>query len=392
MKKIVKLFGVFAFVVFVGLSLVTCQDTAGDSHDTMTAMEFAAGIRVGWNLGNAFDCLTNFAGYQSGTVSQLEQLWNNPVTTEANIQALKDAGFNLIRIPVTWTKVADPDNNYTIRTDWMQRVTQVVDWAIDRDMYVILNAHHDGNPSHSVLFTFDNSNVDQSLVRFARIWEQIAENFKYYGDKLIFEPLNEPIIYNTGGTSLNWTGTAEAYNIVNSHYKVFVETVRATGENNATRFFLFNTYAANSGLGAMNGLKLPDDPARDRHIVSYHAYVPGGFAMEGATDTWTNTGSQATAITYPMNNFYYEFVTSGVPVIIGEMGATDKANEAARAEWVEFYTKEAWNRKMRVVWWDNNSVYTGSGSNGEKFRLLNRGTNTIVYPLIMQGLLNGSRD
>ena len=385
------LFGIFALVLCIGI--VSCDGNANDNPViddddpfNISAVDFVSGMRVGWNLGNTFDAVSG-----GSSVSQLEAAWCGIVTTRENIDTIKDAGFNVIRIPVSWSKVADINNDYKIREDWMMRIMEVVLWALDNDMYVIINTHHDSG-DQGTIFRFLNSNVEQSLERFTQIWEQIAETFKWFEEKLIFEPLNEPRNGN------NWGGNAEMYNNINRHYQVFVDMLRASGGNNSKRFILFNAYAGSSSYAAMEGLKLPNDPATDKHLVSYHAYVPGNFAFGGLPGTtrgdtvdWTETNTNTSPITAPINQYYNKFVVNGIPVIIGEFGATNKENEAARARWVEFYTRSAMEKGMRVIWWDNaKSDIPENGNNNELFGLLNRRTNQIIYPLIMQGLLDGS--
>ena len=401
MKNISNIFKFNALVLCVIFGVLTCEnpDTNGNNNDKepesfkISAMDFVSNMGVGWNLGNTLDAPANYSS--SATLLELETIWGKVATTEALIKAVKDAGFNTIRIPVSWKKAADPNSDYTIRLDWLYRVQEIVDYAIDNDMYVILNTHHDSGHSSPVpIFRFDDANVEASLDAFTRIWEQIAENFRDYDEKLIFEPLNEPRTPDT-----DWNGNEEKYNNLNRHYQVFVDIVRANGSNNRYRFFVFNTYAANRGTGPMEGLILPKDTAKDKLIVSYHAYVPGNFAFGGTPGTqrgdtveWSvsgRDGRDALDITEPMDRFYEEFVTKGIPVIIGETGATNKENEAARAAWAEFYVKSAKERGMRVIIWDNAKIISGSSNNNELFGLMDRSSLKILYPELLKGLLKG---
>jgi endoglucanase len=145
------------------------------------AAELVSKIKIGWNLGNSFDTVSGSFG-NNPALSRMETEWENPITAKENITAIKNAGFNAIRIPVSWHKVVD--NNFNIRRDWMARITDVVNYAVDNDMYIILNTHHDED-----IFKFTNAKVGASLIAFKKIWEQIADNFKNYDEKLIFEAL-----------------------------------------------------------------------------------------------------------------------------------------------------------------------------------------------------------
>ena len=339
----------------------------------LTAVEVVSAIRAGWNLGNTLDAT---GGSASSTVLQLETLWIKTQTTKANVDALKDAGFNAIRIPVSWAKCADA--NYIIRADWMARVKEIVDYAVANDMYILLNTHHDED-----LFKFMNADVDKSLIAFRKIWEQIAEAFKNYDEKLIFEGLNEP---RTKGSSKEWNGgTAEEHNNLNTYYQVFVDAVRASGGNNKKRILMVNTYAASAEAIAINALKIPNDIIKDKIIVSIHAYTPYNFALNtnAAYNTWDkNKTADTDPIKTPLDRAYNTFVSKGIPVIFGEFGAMNKNNVDARAEWAKYYVDYAHSKGIPCVWWDNGAV---SGS-GEKFGLLDRNTNIFIFPAIVESL------
>nr|AGS52283.1 glycoside hydrolase family 5 [uncultured bacterium contig00061] len=123
----------------------------------ITAAQLVSEIKIGWNLGNTFEAAHMTWLGENPTVTQMETGWGNPVTTKANIDALKTAGFNAIRIPVTWIKAAD--SNYNIRTDWMARITEVVNYAVANDMYIFLNTHHDEED----VYDFSDEGVEASL-------------------------------------------------------------------------------------------------------------------------------------------------------------------------------------------------------------------------------------
>jgi endoglucanase len=367
-------------------------DKTVDIPDTFeSAAELVSYIRIGWNLGNTLDAVGNTSTgfswlsdgiYANTTVTQMETAWGNPVTTKATITALKDAGFNTIRIPVSWYKTIDSNN--VIRQDWMNRVIEVVDYVIDNDMIAILNTHHDEG-----IFKFTNAQVDQSLIIFQKIWEQIAETFKDYDERLVFEALNEP---RTKGVPHEWSGgNTEERNNLNKYYQLFVNIIRNSGGNNNRRILMVNTYAASANQNAMDGLVIPADTVTDRIIVSIHFYEPFNFALNTnpAFNSWNrNNSSHTTPITDRVNRAYNTFVSKGIPVVIGEFGAMNKNNEAVRGQWAEFYVKTAMDKGIPCIWWDN-GAFEGDG---ELFGLINRRTNTIVYPLVLDGLIRGAAD
>ena len=196
---------------------------------------------------------------------------------------------------------------------------------------------------------------------------------------MIFEGLNEP---RTEGSQNEWNGgTAEERNNLNIMEQLFVDTVRASGGNNARRVLMVSTYAASATQTAMNGVGIPEDSANteNKFIVSIHAYEPYNFALNEVMsyNTWSpNNSSDTSAITAPLDRAYNTFVSKGMPVIFGEFGALNKNNEAARAAWAEYYVNYAGSKGIPCFWWDD----------GGNFRLLNRNNNTFYYPSICDAL------
>ncbi|MDR0443157.1 MAG: glycoside hydrolase family 5 protein [Treponema sp.] len=282
-------------------------------------------MRVGWNLGNTLDAVGDWVN-SSTPVNGLETMWVKEVTTRKTIDALKNAGFNSIRIPVSWSKCID--NNNIIRTDWMNRVIEIVNYAVENDMYILLNSHHDEE-----IFKFMDKDMAASLPKFIKIWEQIAEAFKDYDEKLVFEALNEP---RTKKSANEWQGgTKQERDNLNKYYQAFVDTVRATGGNNSKRILMINTYAASAEMAAINGLAIPSDTVENSIIVSVHSYSPYNFALNTnkAFNKWSGSGADKSDITNGIDRAYKKFVENGIPVIIGEFGAMNKNNEETRAKW-----------------------------------------------------------
>jgi endoglucanase len=335
----------------------------------ISAIDLVAEIKIGWNLGNTLDANPN------------ETAWGNPMTKKSNIDAIKAAGFNAVRIPVSWSHHVDKD--YNINASFMNRVKEIVGYAADNDMYILLNTHHDEG-----IFKFQNKDIAKSKAVFKKIWRQIAEQFKNENEKLIFEGLNEP---RTIGLPTEWNGgTAEERDNLNAMEQIFVDAVRSRGSNNTKRVLLISTYAASAEQSAMSGLKIPDDPSNPtvkKIIVSIHAYSPYFFALHegsGAVNTWSkNNSSDTSGVNTPLDRAYNTFVSKGIPVIMGEFGALNRnneANNASRAEWAEYYVKYAKSKGIPCFWWDD----------GGNFKLLNRGNNTFYFPAIKDALIKGS--
>lgn len=349
----------------------------------ISASQLVSEIKIGWNLGNTLDA-TNLTWLPvNASVHQLEGGWGNPVTTIENITALKEAGFNAVRIPVSWSKCTD--DKYIIKTEWMKRVTEIVDYAVVNDMYIIVNTHHDED-----LFKFTDADTPESFKIFAKIWEQIAFNFRDYNEKLIFEGLNEP---RTKGSLAEWSGGTIAERInVNRHNQLFVDTVRTTGGNNSVRILMIPTYAASAEEAAMKSLVVPQDKTNsvNKIIVSIHAYSPYNFALNqgnGAVSTWSmDSNSDKSGIHAPLDLAYNNFVSKGIPVIFGEFGAVDRNNIDDRAQWVQYYVGYAKSKGIPCFLWDNGNF----SPNGEVFGFLNRKDNSFPFQKMLDAMMKAA--
>lgn len=342
-------------------------DTPDDFNTDITAMELTADIRIGWNLGNTLESTGN-------TGLEQETSWGNPETTPELIQAVKDAGFNAVRIPVTWQNQLDENN--VINAEWMARVKEVVDYAYDIGLYVIINMHHEDwyQP-----YAADEEKISAKMTD---CWTQIAEEFISYDECLIFEGMNEPRWKNT---DFEWNGgNDEGRTVVNHLNQVFVDTVRATGGNNQYRFLVVCPYGASSTEEALAALEVPDD---DRVIVSVHAYIPYSFALQDpGSDKWLSTKENCTRdIDTLAEALDRLFISKGQAVIIGECGAMNRQNEAYRAEWAEYYFSTFKALGIPCFWWDN-----GAFMSGEALGLFDRYNKVPRYTLLLQAMMNGA--
>lgn len=324
---------------------------------TLAASEIVKQMKVGWNLGNTLDAT-------GGEGLTAETSWGNPVTTKEMIDEVKEAGFNVLRVPVSWGTHVDDDFN--IDTAWLDRVQEVVDYGIDNDMFVILNTHHEE------WYMPKKSEVDNDLKHIEKLWTQIAERFKNYSDKLLFEGVNEPRLR---GTNVEWTGNKESREIVNRYAETFIKAVRATGGNNAERSLFITPYAASSMTANLKALKVPENAGNI--IVSVHAYLPYDFALNTqGTVFYENDGS----IDKLMSDIKAVFLDNGIPVVITEFGVMNKGNVEGRLQCIEDYLTAAKAINVPCIWWDNNAR---SGS-GEKFGLLNRAEGGWYFPEVVK--------
>ena len=212
------------------------------------AEEIRNAIRVGWNLGNALDTFPRPGGGEK----EGETGWGNPITTKAMIDAVAAKGFNIIRIPVTWFPYVDDANNYRIDPTHLARVREVVDYAMENQVFAILNLHHENQWLIPQWKRYETVKKKQ-----CRIWEQIADYFKDYPDLLLFEAMNEPRIE---GAENEWEGgTGEVREVLNSLQGEFIKLIRNSDGNNKTRSLLITTAGASAAESALAGLVLPND-------------------------------------------------------------------------------------------------------------------------------------
>ena len=201
-----------------------------------TIFEIVEEMRIGWNLGNSLEAAAP-DNKETATIKEFEEYWGNPITTKEMIIKVKEAGFNTVRIPVTWWKKTDVLNDYKVDIDWLKRVKEVVDYAYKEGMYVIVNAHHEDD----WLIPVENDLEERKTI-LNSIWSQIASFFIDYDYHLIFETMNEVRLI---GTEFEWNeGTEEARNIINQLNFTAFNAIRNTGGNNSDRAIIIPVYGA----------------------------------------------------------------------------------------------------------------------------------------------------
>ena len=336
----------------------TVADAAGSMRG-MSAAQIVADMGAGWNMGNSLESENNETG------------WGNPRITKDMVNAIAKQGYSTIRIPVRWDDNYSNPSNYTINSSYLNRVEKVVNYGLDAGMYVIINVHHN---DLQTMISYDDWQNQRIANELKAIWTQVGNRFKNYGDKLVFEVNNEPRCGD------DWGGNETFYNAVNTTNEAARAAIRATGGNNSKRLVMMPTYCASADSPKVWGWKkLAND---DMVAVSIHAYKPWDFAYEGnGHNDWRDSDyNELKGIFDELNS---AFVSKGIPVVIGEFGATDKNNYSARAKYAEIYAQMAKDRGMACVWWDNNA--TGYG--GEHFGIFNRNSNSFTYPDIANAMI-----
>lgn len=347
-------------------------------------------LGLGWNLGNQMDAFSNgVAG---------ETIWGNPKATQALFTKLKEYGFSSVRIPVTWLGHFGEAPDYTLETEWLERVAEIAGYAKTAGLNAIINTHHDecNNDGHWLDVASAAKSAEKKAEiqdQIVKMWTQIANRFKNEGDWLIFEPFNE--LHDGGwGWSADFLANPTAQtDVINEWNQAFVDAVRATGGNNATRWLGIAGYAASSTL-TVQYIDVPED---DHVMVGFHCYDPSDFCQKNTYQQWGHTAKTSKAPTGEaearmiLSRYYTKFVSKGIPVYMGEFGAVEKTDESYRAYYLEYMAKAARTFGISAFFWDNG--VTGS-TTGESFGLVNHGTGeyigagATIVPVMVKGMTN----
>jgi aryl-phospho-beta-D-glucosidase BglC (GH1 family) len=338
-----------------------------DALSGLNAWNIVSQIKIGWNLGNTLECNnTNLSS--SAAPKEFAKAWGQPEPTAEQFKSVKNAGFNAVRIPVTWYEHLEYQNGkYHVNDTWMEYVKKTVDYAIDEDMFVILNIHHEDFINAAQWNENTYSIAEQKLTN---IWTELAEEFKSYDQHLIFEGMNEP--RQTGNSAVSEWGNGSgdngySWSYVNRLNEAFVRTVRNQGTSqNRERLLMLPGYVASSDYTAINNIAIPSNAGNV--ALSVHAYAPYYFTM--ATDEKANHSfpgqsgwgeNYESSLTDMFNNFGQLQQQKGAPIIIGEFSASDFGNTNDRARWANYYLSRAKEKGIPCFLWDNNVPNNGSG-------------------------------
>ncbi|WP_336076525.1 cellulase family glycosylhydrolase [Paenibacillus sp. 203] len=323
-------------------SVAAAAESNGQAPQTAAAnstQSYVEAMQPGWNLGNSLDA-----------VGADETAWGNPRITQALIQQIAAQGYKSIRIPVTWDKHIGAAPNYTVESAYMSRVEEVVRWALDANLYVMINVHHDSwtwvssmEPKH-----------DEVLARYNTLWTQIAQRFKDQPNKLMFESINEPR-FSEGGT----TDETKMNQMLQELNVSFHKIVRASGGKNATRPLVLPGLDTAPAQAKINELYNTITKLNDPNLIAtvhYYGYWPFSVNIAGHTTFDKDTKND---IIQTFDNVYNTFVAKGIPVIVGEYGLlgfdknTGVIEQGEKLKFFEFLTYYMKEKKITGMLWDN---------------------------------------
>ena len=342
--------------------------TGIDAYDIVKEMG------AGTNLGNTLESCGTWI--DTSNTSNYETAWGQPVTTQEMIDGMKAAGFDSIRIPVAWSNMMADDGTYTINEKYFNRVETVLNYALNADMYVIINIHFDSGWWARFGSKTEQERKD-AMTKYKTMWTQIANRFQEYSDRLIFESANEEL-----GTRLNSTDDYKGsgyyakddldslYKLTNEINQTFVDIVRSTGGNNTRRFLLIAGYDTDISKTCDLRYKMPTDTIDSHLMVSIHYYSPATYCIvDNPKNSWGYDASWGTdkdikALQSELSQMRISFVNKGYPVIIGEYGVTDtkiSENNFVRKEGRDLFFRSvcefALENNMCPILWDCSQVF-----------------------------------
>mgnify|MGYP003291216891 CR=1 FL=1 len=372
------------------ISLISLMPAFALQAQTESAADAVKNMGLGWNLGNTLDAnngtgaMPSEASYWGCQGIDSENCWGQPTTSKELIKMMKNAGFGAIRVPITWYNHMDADGK--VDAAWMKRVHEVVDYVINEDLYCIINVHHDtgcdGGNFHSWIKA-DIDNYNENKEKFEGLWTQIAEEFKDYGQKLVFAGYNEmldAVKYDNGKVgswcyaSFSSAGQYDekvaksAYEGINGYAQSFVNAVRATGGNNADRNLVVPTYAAAGGVGAGTGwnndhlleplteMNYPEDSAEGHIIFEVHSYP--SLKAKDPNDAWKEKLNTMT-VDELIEDVTAYLKSKGAPVIVGEWGTSNvdasvtdyDADRENYLKFVEYYVQKMKENDIATFYW-----------------------------------------
>ena len=332
----------------------------------------------GWNMGNHMDAISN--GVASETV------WGNPMCTQATMDGVKAAGFKAVRICTTWEGHIGQAPTYTIEEQWLARVEEIVGYAEKAGLVAILNTHHDESYWLDISKCYSNAAMNEKVKdQIFCFWTQVAKRFQSKGEWLVFESFNEIQDGGWGWSDAFKANPQAQYKILNDWNQIFVDAVRGTGGNNATRWLGVPGYAASPSF-TIKGLVVPTDyTSANRLMVAIHDYDPYNYTLNNPlVRRWGHTADRSLRcsnddeadLRKTFDQIKSAYPDKGIPVYLGEMGCSrhDADDLPFQKYYMEYFCKAAADHMLPMFLWDNGAKGTGP----ERHWYIDHGTGQFV--------------
>ena len=326
-----------------------------DSIDGLSASEqYVAAMGAGWNLGNSFDGVdTDLNAEDKG-----EMAWGNPAVTKELIHSVKEKGYQSIRIPLTlYHRFTEEDGTYTIDPKWLARYKEVVDWAVEEGLYVMVNIHHD---SWIWLKDWDGNTSSSEYIKFTQLWEQLAKNLAEEPEQVCFETINEPQFSEYE----NVTDQQRLDSLNQAAYDI----IRKSGGNNAKRMIVMPTMNTNHADEKVQGLLKFMQSLNDPNLIAtVHYYSEWVYSANlGITSFDEALGDDGNTPRKAADEFFNvltdTFIKNGFGVVVGEYGllgydaGEDCLQQGEELKYYEYMgAKAAQQNGISLMFWDNGS-------------------------------------
>ena len=373
----------------INLGTVTIADGEWNDGPLPTEGEKASAavpkMGVGVNLCGSFDDVLNSEGELAGDRSDpasFETSHGRSLTTATTMSSLYDAGFRTIRIPITW--YAHMDNHLSPIDDvFLDRIEEVVNYALDAGLYCIINVHHDTGTNVNRWIYADTDDYETITAGFQNVWLQIAERFRDYDYKLLFEGYNEIL-----DKPKQWfvPVNTSSYDAANNLNQDFVDVVRGTRGKNAYRNLIVTTYSASTWEATLSNFRMPTDITDGHLMVQVHSYKPDTFCTANAERAvYTFEESDKATVDEVFSLLQTKLLNKGYTCVMGEYGAFPMAarttnNDAERCEHAYYYTKKCLEKGIVPIYWYNPMEY------GQ------RSTGGWTYPYLKDALIKAYTD
>lgn len=249
------------------------------------------------------------------------------------IDAIAQAGFRAVRLPVRFSNHASPDAAARLDEAFAERIDGIIDGLLARGLSVVLTlccySQFDGRPPET-----GERAVPAPLVRprFVALWRQLARRHAGRSPRLLFELYNKP-----SGDAPAWNALAQA-------------ALAAVREVPAWRCVVIAPIGG--AAEALAQLRLPPDPDL---IAMVHNGAPLRFTRQGlpwtpGAEQWIGTGccdaAQRAELAGGLDLARDWSARHGYPVWLGLFGATSIAAMADRARYLRAMREAAESRGL----------------------------------------------
>lgn len=351
------------------LSLVICRDI---SMAQTTPQQMVDRMGRGINIGNVLS-----APYEGNWSPALQQTY---------IEDIASVGFKNVRIPIRFdnqttslntVNYEDTQGNYIgsptdyqVNTSYLDRIEEVIDWALDNDLITIIDVHGD----HWFWESYDSDSSEYKTGndrlaaedRFRAIWRDISERFQNKSENLLFEIMNEPY-FSMSATEVNFINS-EILNIIR--------------QTNPGRNVIITGGGTNSWEAPLQ--IAPSIIANDAYLIAtFHYYKPFAFTSSSKpqyTDNDWGTIQDKSSVDNHFDQVLTWAQSNSIPVFLGEFGADnvcgyDYENEVcgnnggpdnvSRVEYHSYLAEAAISRGFSFAAWDaghksNKTIYNVS--------------------------------